>query len=370
MDLDNFRNYQRLHLDLSEGINLFYGDNAQGKTNILEAVFLSSVSRSHRGARDKEMIRFGNEESHIKLIAEKDGKEYRIDVHLRQEKNKGIAVNSVPVRKARDFIGTLSTVLFSPEDLQIVKEGPQERRNFLDRELCQLDPIYLDASIRYRRILENRNQLLRDSYMEPSLLDTLDVWDEQLVRTGTEIIETREQFVSELREIVLPIHEKLSGGKEKLTVSYEPNVRSEEFREALLSARERDRKQKTTTVGPHRDDLAFLITTDEGTEKEQKIDARIYGSQGQQRTCALSLKMAEIEIVERRTGDPPVLLLDDVLSELDSGRQQFLLDSIRGIQTLLTCTGLEEMIGHHIRTDRVFRVENGIVTYEEQKEVQ
>ena len=352
IDLDHFRNYENLHLELGEGIHILYGDNAQGKTNILEAICLASSNKSHRGAKDKEMIRFGAENAHIKMLADKKGVEYRIDLHLKSGGNKGIAVNSVPVRKTRDFLGIINTVLFSPEDLQIVKEGPQERRKFIDTELCQLDKIYLNSFINYKKALEQRNQLLKDIYFEPSLRETLDIWDEQLLKYGTDLINLRKKFIDDLKIVIRPIHDRLSGGKEILEIDYEANVSSEDFREELKKSREKDLKSKTSNVGPHRDDIAFMLNG---------LDARVYGSQGQQRTCALSLKMAEIEIVKERTGDSPVLLLDDVLSELDMNRQQYLLESIGGIQTVITCTGLEDFVNRQVRINKVYRVENGEV---------
>ena len=350
LDLDNFRNYERLHIDFSEGTTILYGDNAQGKTNILEAISLASQNKSHRSSRDREMIRFSSEEAHIKMLAEKENAEYRIDLHLKTSGNKGIAVNSVPVRKTRDFLGIIHCVLFSPEDLYIVKEGPQERRRFIDTELCQLDRIYLSDFLQYRKALEQRNQLLKDIAFEPSLYDTLDVWDEQLSSYGSEIIKRRELFIREISEITEPVHAHISGGKEKLRLFYEANVSAEEMREKLREARERDLKARTTTVGPHRDDILFELN---GT------DARIYGSQGQQRSAALSLKLAEIELVKKRTGESPVLLLDDVMSELDAGRQKYLLDYIRDIQTVITCTGLEDFVKNRFETDLVYRVSEG-----------
>ena len=355
LDLDNFRNYERLHLDLHEGVNIIYGDNAQGKTNLLEAFSLLSSGRSLRGSKDREMIRFENEESHLKLEAVKKGTEIRIDMHLRNGKNKGIALNRVPVRRTADFLGTVHIVFFSPEDLMIVKAGPAERRRFIDNELCLLDKVYLNDFVSFKKALDQRNQLLKDVKFDRYLMDTLDVWDEQLLRFGKDIIRRRKAFIEELYEITLPIHERLSGGKEKLELFYEPNCTEESFEEDLKASRDKDLKSGATNVGPQRDDMSFMVTD------QNKIDARIYGSQGQQRTCALSLKMAEIELVKKRTGDAPVLLLDDVLSELDAGRQQYLLDSIGGIQTFITCTGLDDFVDRQLETAHVIRVVNGKV---------
>ncbi|MBR6405783.1 MAG: DNA replication/repair protein RecF [Lachnospiraceae bacterium] len=357
IDLLNFRNYEELHLDLDSGITILNGENAQGKTNLLEAVYLASCCRSHRGAKDREMIRFHQEEAHIKMLVRKDERDIRIDLHLKKEKSRGLAVNAVPIRKTRDYLGLVNCVLFSPEDLQIVKEGPAERRNFVDTELCQLDKIYLNSFMQYKRALEQRNQLLRDIPFMPELMDTLDSWDEQLARFGREIILRREEFISDLSKITKPIHEKLSGGRESLSLLYEKNTEADDFLQNLQKNRDKDLKAKTTGIGPHRDDISFVLTTENPGEEE--LDARVFGSQGQQRTCALSVKLAEIELVKLRTGDEPVLLLDDVLSELDTLRQQYLLRSIQNIQTIITCTGLTEFVSHPFERSLVYDVEKG-----------
>ena len=356
INLHNFRNYEDLHLDLSDGTHIFYGENAQGKTNLLEAVYLAAANKSHRSAKDREMIRFGEDEAHIKVMAVRKDVHIRIDMHLKKDKNKGIAVNGVPLKRSRDFIGTLNAVIFSPEDLQIVKEGPQERRKFIDTELCQLDPIYTSSFINYRKALEERNKLLKDLYYEPSLRDTMDVWDEQLVRFGKDLIRKRKDFVKELGELILPVHDHLSGGREELRLRYEPDADEDDFSEKLRASRDRDSRMKTTTVGPHRDDFGFILND---------TDARIYGSQGQQRTSALSLKMAEISMVRKKTGNQPILLLDDVFSELDSARQSYLLESIQDIQTFITCTGLDDFVSHYFEKRMVYEVKNGSVIRKE-----
>ena len=357
IDLLDFRNYEELHLGLTDGITILNGENAQGKTNLLEAVYLASCCRSHRGAKDREMIRFNRAEAHIKMIVRKEDRDIRIDLHLKKDKQRGIAVNGVPVRKTRDYLGLVNCVLFSPEDLQIVKNGPAERRRFIDTELCQLDRIYLDSWNRYKKVLDQRNQLLKDIGFNPSLMDTLDLWDEQLVKYGSDLIHRREEFIRDLAEITQPIHEHLSGGREILRLGYEKNTDAESFLENLRKSREKDIRSKTTNVGPHRDDMSFVLTTE--NEGEENLDVRVYGSQGQQRTSALSVKLAEISLVEKRTGDEPVLLLDDVLSELDTKRQQYLLSGISNIQTIITCTGLEEFVNRPFEKSRVYDVEKG-----------
>lgn len=352
IELKNFRNYEELDISFKEGTNILFGDNAQGKTNILEAVYMSGTTKSHKGSRDKEMIRFGEEESHIRTIVLRQEKEYQIDMHLKQNRSKGIAVDRLPIKKAAELFGILNIVFFSPEDLNIIKNGPAERRRFMDVELCQLDKIYYSDLSNYNKILGQRNKLLKDLVYRPDLKDTLPVWDAQLAVTGKKIIGRRKKFIQALNEIVHGIHYKISGGKEELILKYEPNVGEEFFEEALNKAKQRDLKLCQTSVGPHRDDLLFSI---------KDVDIRKFGSQGQQRTSALSLKLSEIEIVRTSIHDTPVLLLDDVLSELDSSRQNYLLNNICDTQTIITCTGLDEFVKNRFQINKVFEVVNGKV---------
>ena len=350
---EDFRNYESFDLELSGGTNLFYGDNAQGKTNILEAAFLCGTTRSHRTSKDREMIRFGREESHIRMEILKNDIPYRIDMHLKMNKSKGIAINGVPIRKAGELIGLCHLVFFSPEDLGIIKNSPSERRKFMDMELCQLEKLYLHQLSGYQRALMQRNKLLKDMSYRDDYAAMLDVWDEQLIRYGCLVIQEREKFIERLRGIIKKIHDRLSGGREELTLCYDKNVSTDTFRDALIVGREKDIHLKTTGCGPHRDDLVIFCNG---------IDLRKFGSQGQQRTAALSLKLAEIELVRQETGDMPVLLLDDVLSELDSSRQHFLLDSIEKTQTLITGTGARDFEENSFQIDRLFHVEKGHIT--------
>lgn len=352
IDLKNFRNYEIEHIEFDNNTNIFYGDNAQGKTNILEAIFLSGTSKSHKGSKDFEMISFDNEEAHIKTIITRKDIDYRIDMHIKKNKAKGIAINGVPVKKALDLYGVVNIIFFSPEDLNIIKNGPSGRRKFMDMVLCQLNKVYANNLINYNKTIDQRNKLLKDIYYNPSLKDTLDIWDSQIVKFGSEIISQRKEFIEKLNYIISPIHSKLSGGKEQLTISYESSVEVNNFEKELTNYRERDIKVKATEIGPHRDDVVFMING---------IDIRKYGSQGQQRTTALSLKLAEIELVKEITGDNPVLLLDDVLSELDSKRQNYLLNSINNVQTIITCTGLDDFINNRFSINSIFKVVNGRV---------
>ena len=350
LEIADYRNYDSLHIDFDSGTNILYGDNAQGKTNILEAIYMSATTKSHKGSKDKDVVNFNKEEAHIRTYLEKEGIETRVDMHLRKNKSKGIAIDGQKIKKAAQLLGLLNVVFFSPEDLSIIKNGPAERRRFVDMELCQLDQFYLYNLNNYNKIVNQRNKLLKDMYFNPSLRDTLNIWDSQLISFGSKIIERRKLFVEQLNEIILEIHRKLSGGRENLMIQYEPDVIIEEYDKKLAVNQERDIKLKQTTTGPHRDDFSFLVGD---------IDIRKFGSQGQQRTAALSLKLSEIELVKKMTKDNPVLLLDDVLSELDSNRQNYLLGTIGNIQTIITCTGLDEFVNNRFEIDKVFHIENG-----------
>ncbi len=355
MELQHYRNYPALQISFDPGTNIFYGDNAQGKTNALEAVYVCCTTKSHRVSRDKDLIRFGQEEAHIKLQVKKDNVSYRIDMHLKKNKPKGIAVNGIPIRKASELFGIANVVFFSPEDLNIIKNGPSERRRFLDLELCQVNKLYVHNLVNYNKILMQRNKCLKDLSFRPEYESTLEIWDEQLIRYGLPLMEYRKQFIDQLNQLIEVVHGKLTGKKEHLVLSYEPNVQPEEFSAVLVKNRESDKKQKTTLSGPHRDDMSFFIN---------QIDIRKFGSQGQQRSAALSLKLSEIELVRELIHDYPILLLDDVLSELDRGRQNHLLNSINHIQTMITCTGLDDFIGHRFPLNRIFKVTGGEVCKE------
>ena len=352
--LENYRNYAHLSVNLSPGINIFFGDNAQGKTNVLEALYMCATTKSHRGSRDREIIRFGEEEAHIRMLLSKEHVRHKIDVHLKKNKSKGIAIDGIPIRKSGELFGLVHMICFSPEDLAMIKNGPGERRRFLDLELCQLDKVYLHNISNYNKIVNQRNNLLMEIGFDSALKDTLDIWDMQFERYGKCIIEGRKKFIRELNLIISEIHSKLTGGSEKLVVEYVPFVNEDELGSALSEYRKKDIKYKCSCAGPHKDDLVFNINGK---------DVRKYGSQGQQRTAALSLKLSEIELVKKIIKDKPILLLDDVLSELDSNRQNFLLNSIGDIQTIVTCTGLDEFINNRININKVFKVTNGTVSH-------
>ena len=355
LKLKNYRNYELLNLTFDPKTNILYGDNAQGKTNILEALYLSGTTKSHRGTKDRDLIQFGYDESHLETVIEKNGILFQIDMHLKKNSPKGIAINKIPIRRAGELFGIVHFVFFSPEDLNIIKEGPAGRRRFIDLELSQLDRVYLSNLSNYNRIINQRNSLLKEIVYQKDLIDTLDIWDMQLAEYGTKIIERRKKFVQEVNEIIGEIHEKLTGGREKIQLSYESSTGDFSMEEMLRKNRERDIRFKSTSAGPHRDDLCFRVGS---------LDIRKFGSQGQQRTAALSLKLSEIELVKMMIHDTPILLLDDVLSELDKNRQNYLLDSIHDIQTVITCTGLDEFVNHRFSINKIFYVKNGTVAKE------
>ena len=273
IELAGYRNYDFLNMQFDRGTNILYGDNAQGKTNILEAIFMAATTKSHRGSKDREIVNFDREEAHIRTFLEKEGVETRVDMHLRKSKSKGIAIDGQKIKKAADLLGLCNVVFFSPEDLGIIKNGPVERRRFVDMELCQLDSFYLYNLNHYNKIVNQRNKLLKDMYMNPSLKETLGIWDMQLVSFGSKIIERRKLFAEQLNDIIYDIHRKLSGDRENLVIHYEPDVEIEDFEQKLRQSQEKDIRSKMTSTGPHRDDFSFMI---------ENVDIRRYGSQGQQ----------------------------------------------------------------------------------------
>lgn len=350
--LNNYRNYVEENITFSHGINILYGDNAQGKTNILEAIYMLATTKSHRGSRDKEIINFSATESHIRAYVNRNDINHRIDMHLRASKNKGVAIDMVPIKKSAELMGLMNIIFFSPEDLSIIKDSPSERRKFIDMELCQINKIYYSDLSTYNKIINQRNNLLKQISFDRKQIDMLDVWDIQLVNYGIKVIKERNNFINMINEIIPEIHDKLTFGKEKILLSYDKNVDCDFYYDELLKIRDKDIKYQTTQIGPHRDDIIFTVNG---------MDVKKYGSQGQQRTVALSLKLAEIELVKKLINDNPILLLDDVMSELDSNRRDALLESIDDIQTIITCTGYDDFIKERLNIDKIYKVTQGKV---------
>ncbi len=357
LELKNFRNYEDLSIRFDKGVNIIYGENAQGKTNILESIYMCCCGKSHKGSKEREIIRHDCDEAHVKAEFKSERGNCRIDIHLKKNKGKGIAINRIPIRKISELYGNIYVVIFSTEDLDIIKRGPSDRRRFMDMELCQIDPIYVENLINYNRILVQRRELFKKiaETEDPSLKESLDVWDIQLVRYGTEIIKRRREFIEELNEIIFDIHYGITSGSEKLKLVYEPSSTEETFYEDLLKTREKDIILRQTGAGPHRDDMAF---------HNGSINMKTYGSNGQQRTCALSLKLAEIKLIERIKKESPVLLLDDVLSELDRSRQKMLLKALTGTQTIITCTGVDEFVEQELKNAKKYYIKNASVVQE------
>lgn len=353
--LNNYRNYGDEKIEFSKNINILYGDNAQGKTNILEAIYMLATTKSHRGSHDKEIIRFSCEESHIRAEIVKNDISHRIDMHLKKSRSKGVAIDMVPIRKSADLFGLLNIIIFAPEDLSIIKNSPAERRRFMDMGLCQLNRIYYSDLAAYNKVLNQRNNLLKQISYDEKNIEMLDVWDAQLANYGIKIIKARNNFIEMINKIVPDIHSRLTNGKENLKVFYDKNVSEEAFLEELSEKRRADIKYQSTQTGPHRDDMSFHIND---------IDVKKYGSQGQIRTVALSLKLAEISLVKKIINDNPILLLDDVMSELDSTRRDALISSISDIQTIITCTGYDDFIKERLNIDKVYRISDGNVSLE------
>lgn len=361
--MKNYRNYDALTLDSFGNVNLIIGRNAQGKTNLLEALLVLALTKSHRTSKDKELIAFGNNQAIVFAEVEKKYGTVNLELQL-SNMGKKAKINSLEQRKLSDFVGTLNAVMFAPEDLEIVKGTPGVRRRFLDMEIGQVQPSYLFHLQQYQKILLQRNNLLKQSFGKgPEILTMLDIWNEQLAQHGVKIIKKRKQFIRKLQKWAQGIHEGITGGGEKLELSYIPSfgeadeedeaVLLEQFMIKLSQTKDQEIRRGVTLCGPHRDDLAFYINGNE---------AQIYGSQGQQRTTALSLKLAEIELIHEEIGEYPILLLDDVLSELDPYRQTQLIETFQSkVQTFITATGIESINASRLQDASIFHVQEGQV---------
>ena len=352
LQLKNFRNYVSQDAEFAPGMNIIAGDNAQGKTNILDAILVTSLGKCHRTAKDKDLILWGEQRATATAFAQKRYGDDSVTVDIDRTEGKSVAVNGMPISRLGEMMGVVATVLFSPDQMAIVKDAPGERRRFMDIALCQLSKPYFYLLNRYNRIVTQRNKLLKTGRADD---DSLDVWDMQLAREGAKIVKTRRGFIARLTDEAARIHDYLSGGKEQLTLSYEgiegkdlAEIESN-FSEKLLACRESDRKMGFTHVGPQRDDMKIDVND---------IDVRTFGSQGQQRTAALSLKLGELKLARAETAESPILLLDDVLSELDPMRQRQLLGLV-DVQTIITCTHISAEIADTIQEYKAFRVVAG-----------
>lgn len=357
--LRNYRNYSQLDLNLHPNMNIFMGQNAQGKTNILESIYYLSLGKSHRSNKDSEIIAWDKEDAFIQGKVISKSQEKTIEIGLSKKQKKKIKVNGVLLRKKGDLLGKLNTILFSPEDLKLIKEGPNERRNFMDREISHLKPRYYYALIEYNKVLQQRNYLLKKIRSNSSFEETLPIWDEQLVEIGSKIVQTRMYFLKKINGISKKIHTEITDGLENIELFYQSTLLSNSkdikntdniFYKKLKNSHNIDIQRGTTTIGPHRDDIKININ---------KIDVRSFGSQGQQRTAALSLKLSVFELIYSETGEYPIFLLDDVMSELDEKRQQKLLSTLKHVQSFITCTEPSFLKQINSSQRNIYRVKNG-----------
>jgi DNA replication and repair protein RecF len=353
LELTNFRNYQRQSVQLCPFVNLIVGDNAQGKTNLLEAMYLSAVGRSARTPRDKEMILMGQDRAKVKIVIKNDFGTQRIETVIDKDKNKTVMIGGLPISRMGELMGVLQAVFFSPDELKLIKDAPSDRRRFMDIALSKISRSYFYLLSRYNRVLSQRNKLLKSGNASDS---TLVPWDMQLADTGSLIIKTRRGFVHELAKIAMEEHSLLTEGSENLSLEYESIAGEtvEQIKTAFLSSmqanRERECKLGYTLFGPHKDDIAIIIN---------ESDARKFGSQGQQRTAALSIKLAEVFLTKREKAEMPVLLLDDVMGELDKGRRKRLLERICDIQSVITCTHIDDELLSMLKEYRIINVSSG-----------
>ena len=364
LELKGFRNYQEANLQFSPGVNVFLGANAQGKTNLLESIYFLGLARSHRTAKDKELIKWDEAFTRVKGLVRTSHNSYPLEISV-SKTGKQAKMNHLDQNKLSHYIGNLNIILFAPEDLDLVKGPPATRRRFIDIELGQMNPIYLHQVVEYQRILKQRNQYLKLSN-QPKKFDQLylEILTDQLAQAGSQVIYDRKQFSKDLEALAQPIQANISQSKEELKIKYETSVQDDNLsqKESIYSNlldlydqnQDKEFRRQTTVVGPHRDDLAFYVNGH---------NVQTYGSQGQQRTTSLSVKLAEIDLMKDKTSEYPVLLLDDVLSELDDNRQTHLLKTIENkVQVFLTTTSLEGVKIELLNQPQIYSVSSGQVT--------
>ena len=359
ISLDFYRNYLHLDAAFHPGVNVIYGENAQGKTNLLEAVAYLSSATSHRARYDRELIQLGVDHAFIKGEVFSRDRDFTLEVTLNRGARRSICSNGVRLKTAAELSGILNTVLFCPEDLYLIREGASARRRYLDDCICQLRPRYAAALAEYKKLYEHKLRILKDSEEYPSLLDTLDDFSLRMAQCGAILIHYRAHFVKKLKELAPGIHRECSGGRETLDLRYEtvstvtdPEAPPKEIFEQLLAHQESHRRaeleSRSCLSGPHKDDLIVDING---------MNAKTFASQGQTRTAALALKLAARELFCEDTGQWPVLLLDDVLSELDARRQEFVLNRITSGQVFITCCEEEKLA--QLKEGKAFHIKNG-----------
>lgn len=363
LELQGYRNYDSLKLAIGSGVNIFIGPNAQGKTNLLEAIHVLALTKSHRTSKDRELIGWNTQSARIRGELERRYGNVTLELQISPQGKKA-KLNGLEQRKLSGFVGSLNVVLFAPEDLDIVKGAPGIRRRFMDMEIGQVFPGYLHNLQQYQKVLQQRNNYLKSTDISRSSPELMDVWNEQLASYGVKMMQRRKNFITKLQRWAEKIHAGITADTERLEVSYKPSFGSDEqwqnqdetslfhqFMIKLTENKDQEFRRGMTITGPHRDDLAFTINGK---------DVQSFGSQGQQRTAALSLKLAELELMHEEIGEYPILLLDDVLSELDQTRQTQLIETFQSrVQTFITTTGLESVNMSRLRDAAVFHVRGG-----------
>ena len=328
LKIENFRNYNELNLNLNNKINIFFGNNAQGKTNIIESIFLCSIGKSFRTNKEKELIKFNEEKTSVEINYEKSDRTGKIKIEIGEKKQ--VYLNGIKIKKLSELLGNINVVIFTPDDINILKGGPQNRRKFLDIMISQLRPNYMHILSLYNKTLDQRNNYLKQIKTENKDENLLDIWDEKLIEYGLKIYEYRKEYINKIQEKIKTIHKDITEEKEEIEIKYFSDASTRQnFINELKSRRKLDIIKGYTTKGIHRDDFMIYIN---GRE------VQIYGSQGQNRTAVLSLKLAELNIIKDDIGESPILLLDDFMSELDSNRRKKLLENIEDIQVIITCT--------------------------------
>lgn len=363
LKLRNYRNYEQLDISFDDKINVIIGENAQGKTNLMEAIYVLAFTRSYRTPKEKELIKWEKDFAKIEGKITKRNRSYPLEIIISNQGKKA-KLNHLEQKRLSDYIGALNVVMFAPEDLTLVKGPPQIRRRFIDMELGQIQPTYIFHLGQYQKILKQRNHLLKQMQRQKKPNETvLQVLTEQLIEHATILLEKRFAFIGLLRKWAIPIHYEISRTKEQLEIIYNPSIDVLEsadkakiemtFMEKFGSIRQSEIDRGTTLIGPHRDDLSFYINDK---------DVKIYGSQGQQRTTALSVKLAEIDLIHHQVGEYPILLLDDVLSELDNYRQSHLLSTIQGkVQTFVSTTSVDGIHHDTLKKAELYQVSNGTI---------
>ncbi len=349
--LENFRNYEKQELNIAEGLNIFIGNNAQGKTNVIESIYVSSIGKSFRTNIDREMIKMNMPNGKVQIEYFKNDKNNKIDILFEQEKTKQVKLNGIKLDKLSQVVGNVQTVLFSPDELQVLKQLPGVRRKFFDISISQTKPMYVYYILEYNKVLKQRNALLKQIKYDRSLIDTIDIWDEKLVNAGMLLINNRTKYVEKINEKITKRHLYISDNKEELILKYIPSCKDKTiFERKLKDNLDIDIQNGYTGYGPHKDDYSFYING---------ILLNKFGSQGQQRSGILSYKLAEIDNLYEEYGEKPILLLDDVTSELDKNRIEKLLENIAGYQTIITCTDIENF--KVLSGYKLFNVESGKV---------